>query len=259
MPEIGDQLRETRMRNRIDITEVEAATKIRAKYLRALENEEWDLLPGPTFVKTFLRTYADYLGLDARNLVEEYRARYERPSAQELTPFGTSIGARRARPRRPILAPWMAVLAGIVVLLGALWLLGNWGGDEGDGGDEVSATSTPNATPAPSDDGEKKKRKQTPAKKTVVRLQIQPTGPVSVCLENAAGEPLIQNITLQANEDTETFRSKRFRMSFGTGEAVMRVDGKAYQVSEAAPIGYEVRAGGKPKALPETERPTCSG
>ena len=73
MPEIGDQLRETRMRNRIDITEVEAATKIRAKYLRALENEEWDLLPGPTFVKTFLRTYADYLGLDARKLVEEYR------------------------------------------------------------------------------------------------------------------------------------------------------------------------------------------
>jgi cytoskeleton protein RodZ len=257
MPEIGDQLRETRMRNRIDITEVEAATKIRAKYLRALENEEWDLLPGPTFVKTFLRTYADYLGLDARNLVEEYRARYERPSAQELTPFGTSIGSRRARPRRPILAPWMAVLAGIVVLLGALWLLGNWGGDEGDGGDEVSATSTPNATPAPSDEGEKKKRKQTPAKKTVVRLQIQPTGPVSVCLENAAGEPLIQNITLQANEDTETFRSKRFTMSFGTGEAVMRVDGKAYQVSDDAPVGYQVRAGGKPKALPEAERPTC--
>jgi cytoskeleton protein RodZ len=257
MPEIGDQLRETRMRNRIDITDVEAATKIRAKYLRALENEEWDLLPGPTFVKTFLRTYADYLGLDARNLVEEYRARYERPSAPELTPFGTSIGSRRARPRRPILAPWMAVLAGIVVLLGALWLLGNWGGDEGDGGDEVSATSTPNATPAPSDEGEKKKRKQTPAKKTVVRLQIQPTGPVSVCLENAAGEPLIQNITLQANEDTETFRSKRFTMSFGTGEAVMRVDGKAYQVSDDAPVGYQVRAGGKPKALPEAERPTC--
>ena len=114
MPEIGDQLRETRMRNRIDITEVEAATKIRAKYLRALENEEWDLLPGPTFVKTFLRTYADYLGLDARQLVEEYRSRYERPSGQELTPFGTNLGSRRSRPRRPVLAPWMAVIAGVV-------------------------------------------------------------------------------------------------------------------------------------------------
>jgi Helix-turn-helix domain len=258
MPEIGDQLRETRMRNRIDITEVEAATKIRAKYLRALENEEWDLLPGPTFVKTFLRTYADYLGLDARNLVEEYRARYERPSAQELTPFGTNIGSRRSRPRRPVLAPWMAVFAGVLVLVGALYLLGTWGGGDGGGG-EVSATPTPNATPAPgggNGDGQKK-RKQTPAKKTVVRLQIQPTGPVSVCLENAGGEPLIRNITLQANEDTQTFRSKRFTMSFGTGEAVMRVDGKPYQVSDSAPIGYEVRAGGKPKALPEAERPTC--
>ena len=65
MPEIGETLREARMRRRIDMTEVEAATKIRAKYLRALENEEWDLLPGPTFVKTFLRTYAEYLELDA--------------------------------------------------------------------------------------------------------------------------------------------------------------------------------------------------
>src|ERR687890_613122 len=68
MPEIGETLREARMRRRIDMTEVETATKIRGKYLRALENEEWDLLPGPTFVKTFLRTYAEYLGLDSRLL-----------------------------------------------------------------------------------------------------------------------------------------------------------------------------------------------
>src|SRR5215218_3280388 len=100
MAEIGDQLRETRMRRRIDITEVEAATKIRAKYLRALENEEWDLLPGPTFVKTFLRTYADYLGLDSRALVEEYRQRYERPTTMDLTPLGPGLGGRRDRRRR---------------------------------------------------------------------------------------------------------------------------------------------------------------
>jgi cytoskeleton protein RodZ len=256
MAEIGDQLRETRMRNRIDISEVEAATKIRAKYLRALENEEWDLLPGPTFVKTFLRTYADYLGLDARNLVEEYRARYERPSAQELTPFGAGMGARRKRPRRPILAPWMFVLAGVAVLIAALYFLGTWGDDPER---EASApTPTPTAMPAGDGEGGKKKKKKK-AKPTVARMQIQPTGPVSVCLENAAGEPLIENVTLQANQDTETFRSKRFMVSFGTGEAVMRVDGKAYPVSDDAPIGYEVRAGGKPKALPEAERPTCAG
>ena len=119
----------------------------------------------------------------------------------------------------------------------------------------------PKSTPAPgggNGDGQKK-RKQTPAKKTVVRLQIQPTGPVSVCLENGAGEPLIGNLTLDAGQDSETFKAKRFRVSFGTGAAVMRVDGKAYDVSDAAPIGYEIRAGGKPRALPEDERPTCAG
>ena len=52
------------MRQRLDIADVEASTKIRAKYLRALENEEFGMLPGPTFVKTFLRTYAEALGLD---------------------------------------------------------------------------------------------------------------------------------------------------------------------------------------------------
>src|SRR5829696_6179029 len=179
MPEIGDQLRETRMRNRIDITEVEAATKIRAKYLRALENEEWDLLPGPTFVKTFLRTYADYLGLDARNLVEEYRARYERPAAQELTPFGTNLGGRRARPRRPIFAPWMAVLIGIVALVAALYLLGTWGEDPDEREDP-----RPAATPQPTAETEGEERRERRRRPRNVRLQIRPTGPVSVCLEN---------------------------------------------------------------------------
>src|SRR5215211_5250505 len=172
MPEIGDQLRETRMRQRIDITEVEAATKIRAKYLRALENEEWDLLPGPTFVKTFLRTYADYLGLDARNLVEDYRQRYERTSPQDLTPFVTNLGARRQRPRRPVLAPWMAVIAGVLLLVAALYLLGTWGGDPEQ---EADSPATPAASaPAAGDDGKrkKKKRKPAPARKTTVRLQI---------------------------------------------------------------------------------------
>src|SRR3954466_11972410 len=126
MAEIGETLREARMRRRIDMTEGEAATKIRAKYLRALENEEWDLLPGPTFVKTFLRTYAEYLELDPRLLVEEYRQRFERPSAQDLTPFGPGLGGRRGRgrrQRRPI-GPFLVLGLGVIILLGALYALG---------------------------------------------------------------------------------------------------------------------------------------
>src|SRR6201986_1081315 len=106
MPEIGETLRDTRMRRRIDMTEVEAATKIRAKYLRALENEEWDLLPGPTFVKTFLRTYGDYLGLDSKMLVEEYKQRFERPGPQDLLPFSASRASSRRQRRSPALPPF---------------------------------------------------------------------------------------------------------------------------------------------------------
>src|SRR5438309_8835395 len=94
MPEIGESLREARMRARIDVSEIEAKTKIRAKYLRALENEEWGLLPGPTFVKSFLRTYAQALGLDSKALVEEYRLNHEMPSDNMLEPVA-------AVPRRP--------------------------------------------------------------------------------------------------------------------------------------------------------------
>src|SRR5438270_4060241 len=108
MPEIGATLREARMRARIDVSEIEAQTKIRAKYLRALENEEWSLLPGPTFVKSFLRTYAQYLGLDARMLVEEYKRRYERPN-EPSEPFSAPLARDRERrrpgvPARPLLS-----------------------------------------------------------------------------------------------------------------------------------------------------------
>ena len=111
MPPIGDTLREARMRQGLDIVDVESRTKIRAKYLRALENEEWALLPGPTFVRTFLRTYAEAVGLDPHALVEAYRTQHdedEEPEAQQplaATPRGdprapSAAGAPAPRARR---------------------------------------------------------------------------------------------------------------------------------------------------------------
>src|SRR3954452_22269126 len=101
MGTIGDTLREARIRQQIDITEVEERTKIRAKYLRALENEEFQLLPGSTFVRSFLRTYAEYLGLDPHVLLEELRMQYE--PREEIVQDVQRIGGtqRRARPRAP--------------------------------------------------------------------------------------------------------------------------------------------------------------
>src|SRR4051812_36155949 len=133
MPAIGATLREARMRARIDISEIESETKIRAKYLRALENEEWDLLPGPTYVKSFLRTYAEALGLDARLLLEEYKLRHERLSDIELQPIAPpgrrgdgGRGRRRAGIPRAYVV-WFLVLA----VLAAIYLLGKNSEDDG--------------------------------------------------------------------------------------------------------------------------------
>ena len=76
MFEIGNSLREARVRQHLDFPEIEQATKIRGKYLRALEDEHFDALPGQTYVKGFLRTYADYLGLEGQLYVDEYNSRY---------------------------------------------------------------------------------------------------------------------------------------------------------------------------------------
>src|SRR5882757_8549399 len=102
------------MRAHIDITEVETRTKIRAKYLRAIENEEWDLLPGPVYVKSFLKTYGDFLGLDSRMLIDEYKRRYERPSDQELRPIAALSRERERAARGPLLPP--RVIIGIVLI-----------------------------------------------------------------------------------------------------------------------------------------------
>jgi cytoskeletal protein RodZ len=94
MFEIGATLRQAREKKRIGLDQVEADTKIRARYLRALEDEDFDLVPGPTYVRGFLRTYAHYLGLDGQLFVDEYNSRFFDPFREE--PYAL----RRSLPRR---------------------------------------------------------------------------------------------------------------------------------------------------------------
>jgi len=264
MADIGATLREARMRARIDISEVEAETKIRAKYLRALENEEWDLLPGPTFVKTFLRTYADVLGLDSRLLVEEYKLRHERPSEGELRPIGPPQAGRR-RPQPQGVPRGYVVGLLLVLLLGSLYLLGRGKDDEPSGsatGTTARSTPrTPAAAPATTTSTSSKpatKKATTAPASNVVRLQIVPTGPVYVCLEAAGDRRLINGVILEPSSPKETFRSSRFRITVGNSAVRLKIDGQTRTVPDNAEgIGYEITRGGKRRTLTPEERPVC--
>ncbi|MEI6447992.1 MAG: helix-turn-helix transcriptional regulator [Actinomycetes bacterium] len=118
---IGSVLREARMREGIDITDVESETKIRTKFLRALENEEWEMVGDDTLVKSFLRTYAQHLGLDPRPLVEDFTlGRSSEQSAIGPLPTGLRGRTEQASPflLRAALALGLLAAAVLLVLVG---------------------------------------------------------------------------------------------------------------------------------------------
>jgi cytoskeleton protein RodZ len=253
MPEIGATLRETRMRQRIDITDMEVRTKIRAKYLRALENEEWDLLPGSTYVKSFLRTYAEALGLDSKLLVEEYKLRHERLDTGDLHPIRPPTARDRQRRSQPPrgMPRGTAVAAVLVLILVALFLIGQTGGDD----DENTAEAPPMRTTEEPREPEPARR---PAAPRTVRLTVAPTAVVWVCLVNARGNRLIPGTEIQPGT-TRTFHSRRFRVTLGNGGVRFRVNGRAFQPPQSAePQGFEFSRNGR-RTLAEDERPTCAG
>jgi cytoskeleton protein RodZ len=270
MPDIGETLREARMRRRIDMAEVESATKIRAKYLRALENEEWGLLPGPTHVKTFLRTYADYLELDSRRLVDEYKRRYEHPRGGEAAPFG-GLAPGRAQPRRSrrrrgpgALGPAILVGAIVLVLLGALYALGKlWPGNSTNPGESV-ATPTPTAQAKRTHRHRSAAAKRRAARRKAaasrpIRLRLAASGDVYVCLVDATGKALVAGQTLRAGQRTASFTGKRFRVTFGTNAVRMLVNGRSYRVAASSnPVGYELRPGHRPRRLASGQLPACA-
>src|SRR5215218_8804141 len=170
MPDIGTTLREARMRARIDISELEAETKIRAKYLRALENEEWDLLPGPTYVKSFLRSYADALGLDGRLLVEEYKLRHERLAEGELQPITPRSNRDRRKRKTPGAGRDVLVAVVVLAIVGGLIALGRVGGGDDDGSDAAPATETGKRAPAEDTPTRSKTARKRPARPRLATL-----------------------------------------------------------------------------------------
>src|SRR5438876_384457 len=126
MLEIGNSLREARSRRGLALADVEAATRIRARYLEALEQERFELLPAGPYPRSFLREYADFLGLDGDIYAIEYDLRFA-PAEPELP----SLPPRRGG--TPLLGGWrrthaVVVIAALVLIGVAAWRLGSSGG-----------------------------------------------------------------------------------------------------------------------------------
>ncbi|HEU4449607.1 MAG TPA: RodZ domain-containing protein [Gaiellaceae bacterium] len=141
MFEIGNSLREARLRQGLEFPRVEAETKIRGKYIRALEEERFEVLPGETYVKGFLRTYADYLGLDGQLYVDEFNSRFT--TEEEVMAAPATVRRRRRRPVESNLV--VVALAGIVAVT-VLLVVGLAGIGDGEPEQRPLVDTTPETT-----------------------------------------------------------------------------------------------------------------
>jgi cytoskeleton protein RodZ len=145
MFEIGNSLREARLRQQLDFPELEQQTKIRAKYLKALEAEEFDVLPAPTYVKGFLRNYAEALGLEGQLYVDEYNSRFV--TGEEDVPLRPRDYQRRPQrlgPRfetRAVLLAIGAIAVVFALVIGA-WKWGSGGSPQVQGVNATGPTVT---------------------------------------------------------------------------------------------------------------------
>jgi hypothetical protein len=204
MFEIGNTLREARLRRGLDILQCEAETKIRAKYLRAMEEEHFDLMPSPTYVRGFLRTYADFLDLDGQLVLDEYESRFgiyeigpapdpepwrsgpARPArARTTSPERRSGGAGRSRrpPRRrrtELRLLWLAI-GGVMGVALLVWM--GVGGTSDDFGPVPGATGAGVVTngtsvPAGTVDDPDTSLQEAPARKAQARILLEGVGDI---------------------------------------------------------------------------------
>jgi hypothetical protein len=238
MFEIGNSLREARTRKGLDFPELEQGTKIRAKYLRALEDEAFETLPSATYVKGFLRTYADYLGLDGQLYVDEYNVRYgsgdevlERRVRSTSTVRRTH-GRRRRRLESKLVWVTLLGIAVVTALVIAAWRYGGSGHQ-----------SLPLDTPA------------TTAAKPSGGLVIRAVGGNTLLLVRSGSESgrQVWNGTLTNGSMQRFGTGKRLWVYIGSPENVrMRLNGRAALVGGSKPRSLIVTSGDIVPAGPGT-------
>jgi cytoskeleton protein RodZ len=223
--EIGNSLREARLRQGLEFGEVEQATKIRGKYLRALEDEQFDILPGQTYVKGFLRTYAEYLGLDGQLYVDEYNSRYI--PGDEETPLRAQNKSTVGRNPRVESSVVLVALAAIGILTALVVLAWRFGSDPPE-------TAIPDFSSQPPAETRAKEPARRPSRPAAPIARLTITGAlgdswVEVHQRTAAGRELYRG-TLEAGS-TIRFAQRRMHVVMGRpGNLRLKVNGRVREV-----------------------------
>jgi cytoskeleton protein RodZ len=182
--------------------DAEQLTCLRAKYLTALEEDRFEDLPGRTYARAFLRTYATALGLESDRIIAEFEAQQPEPEEEEPVPD--------FRPRRPIRLPAsVPVLAGLAVAALLVWSA--WTSDQPASTPVQASAALPPITSAVR--GQSKViTHAAPAKTVSVRAA---RGPCWIeARRGSSSGPLLAQRTL-AQGETATFAAARVWLRLG--------------------------------------------
>jgi cytoskeleton protein RodZ len=222
MFEIGTSLREARVRQGVDLIEAERSTKIRSKYLRALEDERFELLPAQTYVKGFLRSYADYLGLDGQLYVDEYNSRYV--AGEEEAPLRTRRSGQSPAHRRVESSVLLVALAGIAAVTALVVIAARWSGDE--------RTATPPSDLPITRPSETEAALPAPARQRWISIELtaqRGDSRVTVYRNTASGKLLYEG-TLERGQSRPFAGRRLWLMITEPANLAARVDGRRVQL-----------------------------
>jgi hypothetical protein len=242
---IGETLRQARIAAGIDLEEAERTIRIRIRYLHAMETEDWGVLPGDAYARGFLRTYADFLGLDGTALADQYdrhaaSAEPGQPPAELALESPGGPGNRRIWSSLGVIA--LVAGAGLAVLFVVLALTGGSGDDSERPKRPAAAQRTTKTT-------------TTPEKAT---LNLTPTGTVWVCLVNREGRPVVNGETLTTGDSRGPFKDTELKLTLGNGAMDIELNGEPVPVPAAAnPVGFVFTPEGS-RPLAAADRPTCA-
>lgn len=218
---IGETLRVARRQRGVSLGDAAAETRVRERYLAALEHEEFAVLGGDVYVKGFLRSYARYLGLDPEPLVEEYRRVYQAGDGTMIasTPVAAPV-SREARPPGLVVAGAAGVL--VIVVLAAIGLTRP---DVAVQEQEALAPApvAPTTEPAPATDPAQPTAPVEPAPQDGGGEDGEPAEGVEVVLEVRGGESWMRVLVDGANV-LEGIRGDGFAQTFaGEDEVSLRL------------------------------------
>lgn len=239
---IGATLKDARRRLGMDVKEAEERTKIRARYLRALEAEDWEILPAPAYVRGFLRAYGQILGLDGGMLADEFRRRHETaptPNAAAepvLKDRPRSPGGSRPPAGNPLLIGLGIAVVLVLLIFGIIGLLGGDDDPEGEPPDRKGDRAR----------AERMLERRGGGSSSLERidLRIEPLSAAQVCVVGGGRDTLLDNQLLSAGAEEEFGDQRSFRVDIEAGTVDLKAGSESREITASRPVSLEIDSNG---------------